>query len=244
MTSPFRTREWFEEQFKDSLATGEDNWGHQWRASVKYKYRVITKILRDSDLLIRESQQKLLDIGCGLGDLTNLVYQENPANQLYGIDVSANAILAAAKKYPHIIFQVDELPGLSSVPQLFDGVLCIATIYYLNQDDRQKSLQSIYEILVPHGWLLISVPLIYMSEQQLSELVRGAGFAIKQQKYHYARLSTQFEKPFMKFKRFESIFSFIRKTKILEAYWLNATLQWLGKKLNLKSNVFIIAEKI
>lgn len=239
----FGTREWFEEQFKNAGTTGEDNWGHQWRASVKYKYRLITRFLAQSGFPGRRSSQRLLDIGCGLGDLTHQIYQLNPGNEVTGIDIAKNAISAAQKKYPNLQFMVDEIPALSAVIPPFDGIICIATLYYLDPPARIKALKRIHEILQPDGWLLCSVPLAYMHDSEFFELITQGNFKITEKFYTYATLSNSFERPFMKFRRFPKIFSLIRKMKILEANWLAAFFYWLGGKYDLKSNLIILAQK-
>lgn len=243
MSPSFGTREWFEEQFKNSTETGEDNWGHQWRASVRFKYFSLVKILVQAGCLKKSTPQQILDIGCGLGDLSYLLFQQNTTNQVVGIDISANAIAAACRKYPELSFQVDDLPDLKTISQPFHGILCVATIYYLKPGLRPLALQRIRDILIAEGWFLFSVPLDYMTENESIELIENAGLKIRVKFYHYSILSNKFERPFMKFRRFPALFKIIRWLKILEIYWLNTILQWVGQKLDLKSNIIILAEK-
>lgn len=243
MASTFGTREWFEEQFQGSSQSGEDNWGHQWRASVKYKYLFLLKILSEVGYLKQAQPQHILDIGCGLGDLSFLVYQQNQANKVLGIDISMNAMTAAKKKYPALDFQVAELPAMSNLSGQFNGIICVATLYYLKPEERLPALLRIRDILFDGGWFLFSIPLAYMTESETTELIKKTGLKIKNINYNYSEFSNKFERPFLKFRRFPAIFKIIRWSRILEIYWFNVFLNWLGEKSHKKSNVIILAEK-
>lgn len=101
------------------------------------------------DLLKPESNEKILDIGCGTGDLTNQIYKQCP--NIVGIDKSYQMINQASKKYPHIPFLVKDITNFNS-SQLFDAVFTNATMHWIKQPE--KALENIYKQLKSGGRLV------------------------------------------------------------------------------------------
>ena len=89
------TKEWFESKF-NNLDNFGDKWGHRWRGSQKFRYDLYIKILKS--ILPTKEKIKILDIGCALGDFTKRVWQLDPKNEIYGIDISENAIARVSKE--------------------------------------------------------------------------------------------------------------------------------------------------
>jgi 2-polyprenyl-3-methyl-5-hydroxy-6-metoxy-1,4-benzoquinol methylase len=199
MTADWGTRDWFEEQFSShELDEFGDKWGHRWRGSQKFRYSLYNNSLLD--LLNTDQLMAILDIGCALGDFTSRVKNLNPQNQVYGIDISRNAINLVAKKYPNINFHVAALPNLCFKENFFDVVLCLEVLYYLNPEEREISLKNIKNILRPNGHVLLSGVLDgakrYFDEKQILELV-SKYFNIMVIKYNYAKIYTILEAKFL-----------------------------------------------
>ena len=55
----------------------------------------------------------ILDIGCGLGDLTARLCQGNPQHAVFGVDLSENAVKWGSRHYPSVRFSIGALPELS-----------------------------------------------------------------------------------------------------------------------------------
>ncbi len=195
----YGTREWFEQMFS-SADSGYDGWGHQWRASQRYRYMLSVSLIRH--LLEKKEPQNILDIGCGLGDFTHIVSTVNPLNKLCGMDISQNAVLGASKKYRQIEFRCETLPDIAYADK-FAGIIALECVYYLKNDDRKKALDNIFAHLTPRGWLLFSSPLDdgkrYFTREQAIELIQNAGFSISSISYNYAKLHNKFERQIMRF---------------------------------------------
>lgn len=71
-----------------------------WRKKNRYYYSELDRLMR---FLIPEDK-KVLEIGCGTGDLLNAVKPKEG----YGIDFSSGMISVAQGKYPHLTFKVDD----------------------------------------------------------------------------------------------------------------------------------------
>jgi len=220
-TNSYGTKDWFERMFS-SARDGYDEWGHQWRASQKYRYFLTLSTIEK--LLSQRNPQSILDLGCGLGDFTNLVRSINPKNILRGMDISRNAVLGASRKYPQIEFRSGELPDISYIEK-FDAIIALECLYYLDEKKRKTALNNIYVHLKPGGWFLFSSPIDdgsrYFSIDQAGELFRQIGFRIHKIHYNYARLYTKFERPFLKI---------LHISQTLKEMEIDPDKKWSGKK--------------
>jgi len=197
MKYTWSTKEWFESKFNNLDKFG-DKWGHRWRGSQKFRYDLYIKILKS--ILPTKEKIKILDIGCALGDFTKRVWQLDPKNEIYGIDISENAIAKVSKEYPNMKFKVESLPKLSFRDNSFDLILCLEVLYYLNAEDRIKSLENIRRVLKPGGYLLFSGVLDggirYFAEEEIIELI-SKYFDIERIEYNYAKIYTAIESKFL-----------------------------------------------
>jgi 2-polyprenyl-3-methyl-5-hydroxy-6-metoxy-1,4-benzoquinol methylase len=201
----YGSKEWFEWMFSDSQ-NGIDNWGHQWRASQKYRYLLSVDIIRP--LLKKKSAQSIMDIGCGLADFTQLMYGINNLNKFYGMDISQNAIKYAKKKYPNFQFVCTALPEIA-FQKKFDGIISLDCIYYLSHQSRIDAVKNIYKRLKTNGWYLFSSPIDngtrYFSKKQAIDLLQIAGFNVNSICYNNTRIYNLFEIPFLKIIKLQNI---------------------------------------
>ena len=191
------TKSWFENQFDNTDAKG-DRWGHRWRGSQKFRYDLYIKILKS--ILPTKEKITILDIGCALGDFTKRVWQLDPKNKIFGIDISENAIARVSKEYPGMKFKVGSLPVLPFDAGTFDLILCLEVLYYLSPEDRIESLKTIKKALKTDGHLFFSGVLDggvrYFAEDEIIELI-SKYFNIEQIEYNYARIYTTIESKFL-----------------------------------------------
>jgi len=235
MTAAYGTKQWFEAQFALSSETGTDQWGHQWRSSQRYRYGLSLELIRESVAHI--DSQNILDIGCGLGDFTHLVFQLNTSNHLTGCDISENAINSARKKYPHLTFTAAALPSLEFDRQ-FHGIIALESVYYLNRSDRLKAVQVIAGHLVDNGWFAFSTVLddgsTYFTENEAVTLLEQAGLSIEKKFYNHASLYTHAEHPFLAMARMPAFLDRISAAKSAEQEGPALSRKWRFISANLK----------
>ncbi|MEH7481764.1 methyltransferase domain-containing protein [Neobacillus drentensis] len=97
-------------------------------------------------LLAPQSGEKILDLGCGTGDLTNQLNQLGV--DIIGIDKSENMIQQAQKKYPGLTFKVKDAVNMRYTNE-FDAVFSNATLHWIKTP--KQALESIYNALKPGG---------------------------------------------------------------------------------------------
>jgi trans-aconitate methyltransferase len=97
-----------------------------------------------------ESFEVALDIGCGTGDLTNLL-SKRVTKRTVGLDSSADMLALAKKNYPHIDFILGDATKLTFNKE-FDVVFSNACFHWIKE---QKALLSgIYNALKVGGTLV------------------------------------------------------------------------------------------
>lgn len=90
--------------------------------------------------------EKILDVGCGTGDLANEIARFGAI--VTGIDASPSMINAAKDKYPNISFSVQN-GEIFSFPKQFHATFSNAAIHWMK--NQQAVIQNCYDSLLPGG---------------------------------------------------------------------------------------------
>lgn len=98
------------------------------------------------ELLAPKQNEKILDLGCGTGDLAKKLFDLGV--NVVGVDKSLNMIHQAKEKYPEITFIENDATNLEFVNE-FDAVFSNATMHWVNPP--KKALQSIHQSLKKDG---------------------------------------------------------------------------------------------
>lgn len=98
------------------------------------------------DLLAPKAGEKILDLGCGTGDLAKKLYDAQV--DIVGADHSPNMVAQAKKKYPAIEFEVRDAADLGYTNE-FDAVFSNATLHWIKSP--KQALTCIYQSLQQSG---------------------------------------------------------------------------------------------
>ncbi|HRH35848.1 MAG TPA: class I SAM-dependent methyltransferase, partial [Catalimonadaceae bacterium] len=101
-------------------------------------------------------KSKLLEIGCGPGNITQYLLAKRPDLEILGIDVAPNMIELAKKNNPSARFQVMDCRNLLEIRSTFDGILCGFCLPYLSHSDGQKFIADCCQLLKEEGLLYLS----------------------------------------------------------------------------------------
>lgn len=113
------------------------------------------------DLLKRiemTTPRKILDVGCGPGNSTQILVQRWPAAAVLGIDRSVAMIAKAQADYPQGDWAVMDALHLNYVNE-FDVIFSNAVIHWL--PDHETLLKTLIQALTAHGVLAIQMPLYH-----------------------------------------------------------------------------------
>ncbi len=136
--------------------------------------------------------QKILEIGCGIGNLT--FYLQN-FGDLHCLDISEFYLAHMKIDFPHIKFHnydiTDEHVSTLQMHK-FDTIVCVNVLEHIEND--KKGLYNMFQILCPEGRLLIYVPALQFlfgsldtnlshyrryNKQQLIKILTEVGFKIE-----------------------------------------------------------------
>ncbi len=92
--------------------------------------------------------EKILDLGCGSGYLTNVIREEGAV--VLGVDSSAEMIAKAKQKYPQTEFKVANAADLGYNAS-FNAIFSNAVLHWIKAQDQPKMLASVYQALKPGG---------------------------------------------------------------------------------------------
>jgi SAM-dependent methyltransferase len=104
----------------------------------------------------------ILDYGCGNGVLINYLSKDNNKNNIYGLDFSKESVEQAIRKNKNNI-NVIKIINFSELNEnftenSFDVIFLIETIEHLRSDILKNTLDSIYKLLKPNGYIFVTTP--------------------------------------------------------------------------------------
>jgi SAM-dependent methyltransferase len=100
---------------------------------------------------------RILDVGCGYGRLTLAIAERFADAHIIGIDVSRTFVDLFREKTgrPAFIGEVNRLPNNMG---LFDCILCITVLMYVDRDNIEPSLRDLLSHLTPSGSIILIEP--------------------------------------------------------------------------------------
>lgn len=105
---------------------------------------------------ITKDKAKLIEIGCGPGNITKYLLSRRPDFNIFGIDIAPNMIELAKKNNPTASFAIMDSRQISDLNTKYDGIICGFCLPYLSQPDSKKIISDCYNLLNENGHLYLS----------------------------------------------------------------------------------------
>lgn len=105
---------------------------------------------------ISKEKAKILDVGCGPGNISKYLLSQRPDFDILSIDIAPNMIELAKKNNPTADFLVMDSLNINEIQAKFDGIICGFCLPYLSQTDSKKLITDCYNLLCENGLLYIS----------------------------------------------------------------------------------------
>jgi 2-polyprenyl-3-methyl-5-hydroxy-6-metoxy-1,4-benzoquinol methylase len=106
--------------------------------------------------LITKDKAKLLEIGCGPGNITKYLLARRPDFEIFGIDIAPNMIELAKMNNPTARFAIMDCRQISELETKFDGIVCGFCVPYLSQADSKVFIADCNNLLNENGILYLS----------------------------------------------------------------------------------------
>ncbi|MBI5458748.1 methyltransferase domain-containing protein [Methanobacterium sp.] len=102
-----------------------------------------------------ENPEKIMDVGCGPGNSTNVLSSRWPESEIIGIDNSASMIESAQINYPEMEWKVEDITKMET-EEKYDIIFSNATIQWIQ--DQEKLINDLVKMLKDNGALAVQVP--------------------------------------------------------------------------------------
>jgi len=116
-----------------------------------------------------EYPHRILDVGCGPGNSTQILAARWPGARITGIDSSKAMIAQAQSVYPHGDWRVADA-GTFHSREMFDIIFANAVIHWI--PDHEALLKHLLGLTNQNGCLAVQMPLT--SEMKIAELIESA----------------------------------------------------------------------
>lgn len=128
---------------------------------------------------------RVLELGCGPGNVTDFLLQRHPHLTIYATDFSQEMVALAQKENPSVEASVFDVRQLASWERPVEGILSGFVIPYLNEADTRTFLDDAAALLPTGGMLYVS-GMVANATQQSGERTNSQGDVLYM---HYHRLS-------------------------------------------------------
>ncbi|WP_156308997.1 class I SAM-dependent methyltransferase [Sphingobacterium endophyticum] len=106
--------------------------------------------------LLINQRPKILEIGCGPGNISKYLLTKLPEMELLGVDYSPNMIELSKKNNPTLMFEVMDAKKIEQVSGIFDGIIAGFLIPYLSLKELEAFIDNIANKLNDQGILYLS----------------------------------------------------------------------------------------
>ena len=105
---------------------------------------------------MENTNPKILEIGCGPGNITKYMLSKRPDFNIQGIDIAPNMIELASKNNPKANFTVMDSRQISKLKTKFDAIICGFCLPYLSSLDTINLIKDCTNLLTVGGTLYLS----------------------------------------------------------------------------------------
>jgi 2-polyprenyl-3-methyl-5-hydroxy-6-metoxy-1,4-benzoquinol methylase len=105
---------------------------------------------------VAKSNSKILEIGCGPGNITKYLLSKRPDFDIFGIDIAPKMIELAQKNNPAASFELMDSRQISNLKTKYDAIVCGFCLPYLSNTDCEKLIFDASHLLNENGLIYLS----------------------------------------------------------------------------------------
>jgi ubiquinone/menaquinone biosynthesis C-methylase UbiE len=99
---------------------------------------------------------KILDLGCGPGNVSKYLLENIPSLSITGVDLSEEMVGLAKMNVPNATFEKKDVRHLEFDPKTFDGIVAAFCLPFLYDEEAAKFIQSIALFTKTGGHIYLS----------------------------------------------------------------------------------------
>jgi 2-polyprenyl-3-methyl-5-hydroxy-6-metoxy-1,4-benzoquinol methylase len=99
---------------------------------------------------------KLLEIGCGPGNISKYLLSKKPDFDILGIDIAPNMIQLAKVNNPTATFKVMDSRQIMDLNTKYDGIICGFCLPYMSPTESNELISNSYALLNENGLIYLS----------------------------------------------------------------------------------------
>lgn len=105
---------------------------------------------------LTKPKAKLLEIGCGPGNITKYLLSKRPDFDILGTDIAPNMIELARKNNPTAAFTVLDSRQIAILKTKYDGIIGGFCLPYLSVEEGRQLITDAYGLLLKNGIIYLS----------------------------------------------------------------------------------------
>jgi ubiquinone/menaquinone biosynthesis C-methylase UbiE len=102
-------------------------------------------------LRIEKKGAKILELGCGPGNITKYILEKRPDLKILATDLAPKMLALAKKNNPGTEFRLLDLRNLRELPEKYEGLICGFSIPYLSKTECEKLVSDAARIMSEKG---------------------------------------------------------------------------------------------
>ncbi len=158
---------------------------------------------------IDKPNAKILEIGCGPGNITKYLLSKRPDFDIFGIDIAPNMVELAKQNNSTAHFEIMDCRQINKLDKKFDGIIGGFCLPYLSQTECKELISNSYDLLNDNGLIYLS---FVEGEPEKSEFKVGSGGRVYFNYYKLDDIKKQLDELM-----FEELKTFKVKYKISES---------------------------
>jgi trans-aconitate 2-methyltransferase len=103
----------------------------------------------------KQNPKRVVDLGCGTGELTKILHERVNAGSTLGLDSSAEMLAKAPQGVPNLKFEQGDIAAFAA-ENTYDLIFSNAALQWV--DDHEKLFATLARALTPGGQLAIQMP--------------------------------------------------------------------------------------
>lgn len=103
--------------------------------------------------------KRILDLGCGTGNLTDQILKYYPEAEIDALDISEDILKESQKRFmsqPNVRYIQADFRDMHLAPGSYDLILSTIAIHHLQDDDKVNLYRDIFQALTPGGLFIFA----------------------------------------------------------------------------------------